>query len=151
MTRNPLTRPNQQREGPQPRPSGAQRQAAAGCRAGAPPACASPDCASPASRARSPARVGAGISAAATITTRNATTRIATVIASDPSGSPKTTTPAGIDDALPAIDVTAITATPSPICSDRAEAKNATMPQATIRYGNGVCEDREPAALGVVR
>jgi hypothetical protein len=34
---------------------------------------------------------------------------------------------------LLAIEVTAITATPSPICSERAEAKNATIPQATTR------------------
>ena len=36
----------------------------------------------------------------------------------------------GSTDALLAIDVTAITATPSPTCSERAEAKNAQMPAA---------------------
>jgi hypothetical protein len=42
--------------------------------------------------------------------------------------------PAGIDDALPAIAVTAITGTAGPICSERADAKNATTPPAIATY-----------------
>ena len=50
--------------------------------------------------------------------------RTATVSPSSPSGSPKTMMPAGIAEALPAIEVTAITGTAGPIWSDLAEAKN---------------------------
>jgi hypothetical protein len=55
------------------------------------------------------------MSAAATITRRNATTRTATSRVALPSGSPNTTIPAGIADAFPAIEVTAITGTAGPI------------------------------------
>ena len=45
-----------------------------------------------------------------------------------PSGSPNTTIPAGMAEALQAMAVTAITGTAGPIWSERAEAKNAATP-----------------------
>src|SRR4051794_1847642 len=78
------------------------------------------------------------MSAAATITTTNETIRPTIPTELLPRESENTSTPAGIAEAFDAIEVTAITATPSPICSDRAETKNATTPQATTREGNGV-------------
>ena len=69
--------------------------------------------------------------AAATTTSTKARQRVVTVRAPSPIGSPKTTMPAGIADALLAIDVTAMTATASPTCSDRADAKNAATAAAS--------------------
>jgi hypothetical protein len=63
--------------------------------------------------------VGAGISAAATTTSTKANERTATATASLPSEAPKTMIPAGMAEALPAIEVTAITGTAGPI-RDRA-------------------------------
>src|SRR5205823_4628689 len=43
----------------------------------------------------------------------------------------------GYADVLLAIEVTGITATPSPICSERADAKNALIPAASATSTNG--------------
>jgi hypothetical protein len=71
--------------------------------------------------------------AATTIAKARLLTPIST--ASLPSGSPKTTIPAGIAEMFPAIDVIAITGTASPICSDRADVKKAATAQPTSSGG----------------
>lgn len=60
---------------------------------------------------------------------------MATVAVSPRRGSPNTTTPAGIAEALPAIEVAAMTGTAGPAWRERADAKKATPLRAMGRHG----------------
>ena len=92
----------------------------------------------------SPARTGAGISAAPTRMSANAAMRTAITKPSLPSRSPKTASPARIVDRFAATEVTAITATPSPIWRLRAEAKNENIAAVTMTTLQGLSRPTGP-------
>lgn len=73
------------------------------------------------------ARVGAGMRAPPAITSPKAITRATTASGVWPRGSLKTRMPPPMAVKLAASEVSAITSSPGPICSDRAEAKNAPV------------------------